>query len=318
MLRLMSGPQENRKGTLLEWVKDSGLLTITILGLLVYTLFAIPTAIFYYTLGASLAEVGVTYTSLLSGSVLGLMVIVLALGYSVVFLYFYYSLRVAYRTVRSARKEVSTTENPYPHRKDWQLEDEDFEARVDWLKTQYANYPVVGNSLKLGWGEFESKLRRRRELRRMENLTLKELSELQSIEHQIARYRSRAYGNVIGGWVKRHPILLGIAYLVTVAVISLFAFISATDVQNGRSAGSVSDVFGYRAKLVTVCPASAADEKMYEWLIGEKTYLLGETAQNAVLYLPHTDLPHAAETIQVPIAAVMISSSTSSTGHCRG
>lgn len=107
-------------------------------------------------------------------------------------------------------------------------------------------------------------------------------------------------------------------YLVVLAIISVLAVIDATDVRNGRSAGSLSSIFGYRAELVTVCPASKADEETYKWLAEEKAYLLGETAQDVILYLPHTDLPHTAETIHVPIAAVIISSSISSTGNCRG
>jgi hypothetical protein len=228
----MSVPQENRRGTLLEWVKDSGLLTITILGLLLYTLFAIPTTIFYRILGASLAEVGITYTGLLSGSTLSLMLIVLAIVYFVTVPY------IIYRLALGARTGVSIPRN------------------------------------------------------------------LQTI---------RERGSTIGAWVKHHPISLGMGYLVVLAVMSSFAVISAIDVKNGQSAGNVADVLGYRANPVTVCPASKVDEQMYKWLAEEKAYLLGETAQDVVLYLPHT-----AETIQVPIAAVIISTFTSSTGHCRG
>ena len=313
----MAGSSDGR-GTLLEWIKDSGLLTITILGLLLYALFAIPIAIFYFRLGASLAEVGVTYTSLLSGSVLPLMVIPISFGYFVVSFYIIYFLYYASRG-RALGMRSKGAKNPHPRIKDWLLDDEDFKIRVDWLKNQYSQYPVVGRSLRLGWKEFESKLRRRRELRRMENLAPQESSELQSIERQIAGYRIRAYGNVIGTWVKRHPILLGMVYLGVLAILSAVAVISSIDVQNGRTVGVVAEAFGYRAELVTVCPASKADEQMYKWLaVEEKVYMLGETAQNVVLYLPAETIPHPAETIQVPIAAVIISSSTSSTGHCRG
>lgn len=114
MLGLMSVPQENRRSTLLEWVKDSGLLTITILGLLLYALFAIPTTAFYYLLGASLAEVGVTYTSLLSGSALGLMVIVLAVVYLVTLSYGTYVLVRRSRAMLSKgpRKGSLIADNP--------------------------------------------------------------------------------------------------------------------------------------------------------------------------------------------------------------
>ena len=182
----MSEPQENRRGTLLEWVKDSGLLTVTILGLLIYALFAIPTGVFYFFLGASLAEVGITYTSLLSGSVLGLMLIVGALVYVLTFSYCMYFMYRSARSIimpaKAVKKDVSAARNKYPRRKDWRLDDEDFDERLRWLKARYSRTPVRDDSLRLGWEEFESNLRRRRELRKKANLTSDESFELQSIE----------------------------------------------------------------------------------------------------------------------------------------
>ena len=123
----------------------------------------------------------------------------------------------------------------------------------------------------------------------------------------------------MGAWVKRYRVALCMAYFVALGVITTLAALSAIDVQNGGSAGTLSKAFGYQADLVMVCPASTADEKKYQWLAGKKVYLLGETAQSAVLYLPYTDdFPYTDETIQVPIAAVIISSSTYPTSRCNG
>src|SRR5215467_11524945 len=57
------------------WLKSNPLLVITILGLLLYAVFSIPATVFYARLGTTPSEVGFTYTSILSGSTLGALLI---------------------------------------------------------------------------------------------------------------------------------------------------------------------------------------------------------------------------------------------------
>jgi hypothetical protein len=299
MLEVMSVTPETPKSSLMDWLKESGLLTVTILGLLLYTLFAIPTTIFYGILGTSPAEVGISYTGLLSGSALGFAVILFLLVY---FGYLFVALGFSIR-LRRAANSVSTVKNPHPNKRDRNLDDQDFETRMAWRAAFYARYPEIGESLKQTWKDLEPKLRVRRNLQRTDKLTPEQLLELKSTKRQIARYTSRAQRDAIMGWLRRHPIWLCSIYFAVLLILSLIAAYNATDVYDGLSYDPALGLFGYRAEQVSVCPATKADAQMYKWLFDRQVYLLGETAQSAILFLPSDG-----NTVHVPISAVIISS----------
>ena len=279
-MRRMSVTQATHRGTLLEWVKDNGLLTITILGLLLYALFAIPTTIFYANLGTSPAEVGITYTTLLSSSAPGTLMV---LGIAAAFLY-YVLLLFTIHTATASAKGVSGAKEPDPRKKDWELDNDDFESRVARLKGYYCNYPEIGDSLKRTWGEHEDKLRCRRQLQimkklaheKMEKLAPEKSSELKSIQRQIAPYHSRATRRAFMERLKRRPTMIIGLYLGLLAVISGYAYFEAQGVKAGYSYGGSFGPFGFRVEKVMVCPAAKTDSQMYAWLSGRPVYLLGE------------------------------------------
>jgi hypothetical protein len=292
---------EPGKGKLSEWLKDGG-VAITILGLLLYTLFAIPTTFFYGLLGISPAEVGISYTRLLTNSTLGSAAIVLSLGY------IGYFIVIFGHYIRITSVKTTVEKDPRPRRPDWDLDDQEFEVRVSRRRAIYSRYPEIGDSLKSTWGEYEPNIRRRRELRKKEKLTPDELSELNSIQHQIQRYGTNAHNNAIRAWLRRYRWWLAVLYPAVLAVLSAVAIVTAIHVLDGDNNGSTFGLFGYRADLVSVCPASKADAGLYTWLANRQIYLLGETAQDAVLYLSSDQ-----STVRVPITAVIISH-----GNCKG
>jgi len=54
----------------LEWVSESGILAVTVIGLILYFFLSIPVTLFYSQLGTTPGEVGINYVNLLSGSTL--------------------------------------------------------------------------------------------------------------------------------------------------------------------------------------------------------------------------------------------------------
>jgi hypothetical protein len=73
-------PRANLAEVALDWLKGLGVLTLTFLGLILYICLAAPTTIFYTRLGTTPGKVGITYTSLLSGSLLGIIAMIAALA----------------------------------------------------------------------------------------------------------------------------------------------------------------------------------------------------------------------------------------------
>ena len=72
---------------LLQWVRDNTLAALTILGILVYVIFSVPTTYFYARLGTTPSEVGVTYATIVSGSTFGLLLIAGLLAIALYYLF---------------------------------------------------------------------------------------------------------------------------------------------------------------------------------------------------------------------------------------
>lgn len=64
----------------LGWLKGLGVLTLSLLGIILYICVAAPATIFYTRLGTTPDEVGITYIGLLSGSLLGIILMIIALA----------------------------------------------------------------------------------------------------------------------------------------------------------------------------------------------------------------------------------------------
>lgn len=77
----MANTSEPTNG-LLPWIKSYQAVSFAVLGILIYIMFSVPAAVFYARLGTSPSEVGFNYTTILSGSPLGLVLIVtLTIGF---------------------------------------------------------------------------------------------------------------------------------------------------------------------------------------------------------------------------------------------
>lgn len=75
----MSNKSNLSRIDVLELLKGSGLLAVTITGILLYLFLSVPATFFYARLGVSPAEVGITYVSLLSGSTIEILTVLVIL-----------------------------------------------------------------------------------------------------------------------------------------------------------------------------------------------------------------------------------------------
>src|SRR5467141_1964248 len=92
-------PDGTNRVRITQWITDGGATTLTIVGILLYISLTVPATIYYGRLGTTPQEVGVTYASLLGGSILGVAVTIIILtltltGTVVVLAFASFSLRI--------------------------------------------------------------------------------------------------------------------------------------------------------------------------------------------------------------------------------
>ncbi len=325
----MSGKSNSRTGRqILEWLRDRGLLLVTLTGVLLYFFLSVPAAIFYARFGVSAAEVGISYASLLSGSTveifLGVTILAGALvvaAYLIVlltgitFLFFIYMpymfLHVGFSMFRSINE----------------LNNQQFErflaahlhiiGRFRWLMWAFApeDHSMAGIEREIRSARDLRKQRRelRAKLRKLPTqaaTTADASAQLALIDSQIHKsgIRDALMSNyhVIKaaiqhwGWV----LMIGFVSVTVVVLLPVLAIVQSDEVRDGNSYfGSSTGAFDYHADLVEVTPSSDHPAPSIQALRGEKLLLLGENAQYAVLYLPSRY-----STIRVPISSVVISS----------
>ena len=167
--------------TVLEWIRASGLLLVTVLGILLYIVFSVPATIFYGRLGTTPGEVGITYSSLLSGSTFGILVILVVLTlafFAVSFIIAFFTL--GFRTQRFVYRSRFTLDK-FKGRSNWQLTDEEFEQRLTAQGEFATNFPeFVG----VNWDEEEARRRRIRELRMMGVRSADQQAELDALTNE--------------------------------------------------------------------------------------------------------------------------------------
>jgi hypothetical protein len=185
---------------------------------------------------------------------------------------------------------------------DWELDAKQFERKLGFAS-------IIYFGRKPTWAEMESSLRRRRELRRLEDRTPVEVSEFEYLDSK------RNYVRVINSsfYALIHLLRPGIWYVyalfITIigvtAVLTATAFFQADTVIHGKPYfGDQSGVFAYHAEIVYVRPVSTDIAKSVQPLVGKRLFLLGENAQCVILYSP--DLQ---STIRIPVNAVVMTSS---------
>ena len=145
-------------------------------------MFSIPAIYFYAHLGTSPSEVGYTYTSVLSGSVLGTIAVLgalLVIGYYAIFLFLIIAANFLWLVALGW-----IVSHPSLRGKDQDLDSDQFERKLKVAKRIYLRKDVP-------WSDVERQLRRRRELGRLEKPTAAETSELKEIKKKVN------YGNVV-------------------------------------------------------------------------------------------------------------------------
>lgn len=298
----------------LEWIKESGLLAVTVVGLLIYFFLSIPATLFYSRLGTSPGEVGLNYANLLSGSTFELLIIFIMLASAVLsggFFLAYFSMLVY--TLVSVPEMVLMFRAPRQDRLDRVLESNLrlYKRAPEFFQGRKMFRPAFPKSV----SEYETILNRRKELLRIQDPTPEQSAELEGIRLQLSR--PRGLGAILrDAYVEpfiviylgiRHRIRrLAAPFTLAIVVIALpaLAFIQAGQVLGGHTyfANNVG-IFDYHADPVNVFPALPNTAPGILDLQTKKLFLLGQNAQYAVLYSPDDH-----STIRVPITAVIISS----------
>ena len=279
----------------LHWLINNPLVALTIFGLLLYATFAIPATVFYGRLGTTPSEVGYTYTAILSGSTFGALFIVAAsllasfyvINFTFVFVLYGFSFRVAFAFLRHPKLLLS----------DWQLDTDQFERKLTITKKILANDQEIYN-------ELERMARRRRALKKMENPSTAERSEMEALGSKITSLQGKYFISVLLRALRPRfwhtYLVLPILILITIA-FTLVARNQASDVINGtaETTGNQYGLFDYNVESVSVAAARSEDKASINPLVGKKLYLLGQNAQYVILYVPQLQA-----TVRVPTDAV--------------
>jgi hypothetical protein len=298
----------------LDWVRESGLLAVTVVGLIIYFFLSIPATLFYSQLGTTPGEVGLNYVNLLSGSTFELLVISILLAVAVLvggFLVVYFLIAIYSFTLYFYRFRTIGSNLPREDRLTLTYErDLAIYSRLpEYFQTRrmfWPNYPETVNAVK-------SAMARRLDLLKASSPRPEETAEVSEIESRLSIARKNI---ILKGLARsvvalflmiRHRIrklVVSFALAIVIIVLPVLAFIQAREVYDGHAYfASDSGIFDYSADPVTVYPATpgAATQATLN-LKGKKLFLLGENTVDAVLYSP---ADHA--TIRVPIDSVVIS-----------
>jgi hypothetical protein len=292
---------------LLQWIRDNTLVTLTILGVLVYVVFSIPTTYFYARLGTTPSEVGITYATILSGSTFGL-VLIISLSLVALYYVFVYLLVVAACFV-AAPLLWTFVAHPKLLRKGWNPNGEHFEEKLTRLNKAFRGTPE-------SWQEIAQEFGRGREPGSNEERTSDGNAESKK-SHELriySRMLSSGFRNTREQFTPHSIKLIGIIVFVYLAIIvgllTWYARIQSEVVETGgRVFGTENGVFGYHAEMVTLEPDSAADMQSLQQLVGPltgpnvTTYLLGQNDQYLIVY---SLARH--ETVRIPVSEATVSS----------
>ena len=292
--------QRQAPGEFSQWLRSNALGVLTIFGILIYAVFSIPTTFFYVRLGTTPSEVGFTYASVLSGAALGTTVILgllIALFLYVVILFVYLivlELFTIYMLVRFSTQ-------PWLMKRDQKLDIDRFDAKLTIFED-------IHFKTEPSWTVVERKLRRKRELSRLEDLTPAEASEMKMLNSE--RIYLRQLLSVFPSpkqllrprrwWVYGFFIYM----IAATAVLTGIAVQQANDIRSGHAYDKrPSAFFEYHAEPVSISPASAPPPKSIQKLIGKRIFLLGQNAQYVVLFLPQNE-----STVRIPVDTVVVTS----------
>lgn len=309
---LVSSSETSARPQVLEWLKEGGLVAITITGLLLYVFLSLPATVFYTRLGTSPGEVGITYVSLLSGSTVELLAILIILtaifllvAFLVAFVSFY--ARYSYITFIEWRPFRHILKKPLGQRTAEELEEtislaEKTLRRLPEL-VEVAEVPDPDSYIASTLAHY----RRMWELLQLDAPTqeqITELDDLRSNAPDLPDSPSELAWPLTKVWIRRRGRLLAAFFVVITVIILLptLAFFQASQVLDGKEYfGHNLGAFDYRADLVEVNSTSPHPAPSIQSLTKKKLFLLGQNAQYVILY---SSSDHS--TIRVPITSVII------------
>jgi hypothetical protein len=302
----MSNTLESTNG-LLPWLKSNLGVTITILGISIYAMFSIPATAFYAHLGTTPTEAGLNYTNILSGSTLGVIVVVTGTFAIIVSgLAYVGSVFKAFKLLRFLPGSRSDLLVDHSYK---ELDNKQFARKLRDLKPMYKHTEPP-------WEEIVRSLNRYREFCQRSNLTSAEAAEKEALEVQLRNIHLDVYArsSPIEIWRRSSKrelaVMLTIIAALAIGALTWIAVQQANDVREGNSfIGSTIGLFDYRAQPVYIKPASkdGSDHIPSTVPCGRKVFLLGENAQNIVIYVPNNSSPDKGSTVRLPVSEVIIS-----------
>ena len=294
---------------LFQWVRNNIIATLTILGIFLYVIFWIPVTVFYARLRTTPGEVGFSYTTILSGSTLGAIIIVTVLVFLVLSVLYQIGNVIVWTSLGfySYRMISLTLFKRVWRIPDSQLDHEQFGEKLEILKEKYKGSTP--------WTEVERALRRKRELERLEDRTPAEDIEKKELDSQYGDYHELMVPDVgfrllSETWPK--VIFLALMIIGTASVLTWRASADANTVRAGHSFDKSSlNLFDYHAEPVLVEPISVSDIAAIQKVIlpSKRAFLLGENADYIVLYVPNANSPDKGATIRIPPTKVTLISS---------
>lgn len=285
---------------LVDWFKSNGLLIVTLGGIFLYIIFAVPATIFYNRLGTTPSEVGITYASLLSGSTFGVLFALataLALIVSLRAITIYIALMFwpvqGFSFLREARRIGGIT--PLTG------SDQDFEERIRLAKAFYLSL-AENQDERAVWDRLEATRRRMRELRHLGVWTIEQNSEYEDLK----RFWNTALptpGRFIARRARRIPgVTITICALIVIVALPVLAYVQAGHVLEGHP--YPFDQLGvYHAEPATISPTSTNSSQDITKLTRKQLFFLGQNAQYVLLYVPKPKT-----TVRIPVAQVIVMS----------
>jgi hypothetical protein len=275
---------------LVNWLRGNIIALFTILGVSLFVIFSIPATIFYNLLGTTPSEVGITYSTILSGSTLGaaaLVGTVLAIGAWIIYMASSIIINIAVILVFGWAFYNKI------------INDVQFEEHIVVLKNRFGRNATL-------WDEIEEEIRHWRQLDEMTQPTKLQKKERRCVRAQI----QKKIGQYLIFHV-RHFFLSGRRYIfcaiaVIIAATAFLALTAQSDAQSvikgtSGSIGEKLQLFDYHATSVKIFPSTSGGVKAITMLSGRKLYLLGQNSQDLIFYVPYQH-----STIRVPISAVIV------------
>lgn len=290
-----------------QWVRNNVIATITILGILLYAVFWIPVTVFYARLRTTPGEVGFSYTTIVSGSTLGAIIIVTVLVSVVLSAIYYIGMLIFWTSkgIYSYKLIHLTLFNRIWRIPESQLDHEQFAEKLEILKKKYKrNTP---------WPEVERELRRKRELERLKDRTPAEDAEKKELDSKYDDYINLMVPDIGSRLLSTtRPKIIFVTLIIIIGTASVLAWRASEDanaVRRGHTFDTSSlNLFEYHAEPVLVKPISASDVAEIQKVIppSQRAFLLGENANYIVLYVPNKNSPDKGTTIRIPPTKVTL------------